>query len=128
DIIGWKDRLLSEGKAPGTIEQSLAILKTLYRNALANERLRRKDNPAANIRVGVKRDPRDKVRSYTDAEVVALLEVARGQEAPQLHYLPMILFGCGLRINEAAGLLVEDLKRRGEGAPYVVLQYNDVRP
>jgi hypothetical protein len=72
DMIGWKDhRLNIENLAPRTVGHGLAIVKTIYSNALVNDRLTRKDNPAEGVRVAIRPNPLDKVRPYNDSEASA---------------------------------------------------------
>jgi hypothetical protein len=80
DIVGWKDALLASGKGPKTVENHIDIIRALYNIALANERLRRTDNPARNVKVAQRADPAKRRLPFDETDAALILQAARREQ------------------------------------------------
>ena len=75
DIVRWKDRLLSRGLSPKTINDNyLSSVKTVFNQAVRDRLLAK--NPIADIRMPVRRRAGEGMLPYTDEEVGRLLRLA----------------------------------------------------
>jgi integrase len=118
DVIRFKDHLLSEGKAPKTCRITIGTLKTVYANCIANDRLRG-PNPCDGIKIVAKGRQTDRRRGYTEAEAIAALEAVEGHQDPAIRLLPLLMCWTGLRLEEACGLRLRDV-RQVNGAGWCV--------
>ena len=119
DVVRFKDHRLAQGISLKTIRDSdLASLKSLYRWALANRRL--KNDPVAGIRVPAQRRAVVRSKGFSDEEAATILthalEVQRGRQSPQTfaakRWVPWIMAYSGARVGEIGQLRKEDVVRR----------------
>jgi integrase/recombinase XerD len=102
ELEGYLAGLRSDGLAASTIARRLAALRSFFRHqALIGARL---DNPAAAI--APPRRIRRMPRTLSAGEAERLVEAARGTTPRSLRdgALVELLYGAGLRVNEAVGL------------------------
>ncbi|NBJ09341.1 site-specific integrase [Microvirga arsenatis] len=103
DIVRWKDRLVDAGLSRKTISHNhLAAIKALLNFEIQNKRLA--VNPAAGIKMGVKRRAGQRMRPYTDNEVARILALAARETSPAQRWLPWLAALSGARIGEVAQL------------------------
>ena len=111
DLIGWKDKLVSSGLSPTTIENYLTVLRTLYNYAKDNRRI--PVSPAANVKYRAKPDPRRKRRGYTEDDARRILQAARKEKEAHLRWVPWIEAFTGARLDEICGANVADIYEFG---------------
>jgi len=125
DVVRFKDHRLAQGISLKTIRDSdLASLKSLYRWALANRRL--KNDPVAGIRVPSQRKAVLRSKGFSDDEATSILvhalRVERGRQSAQTfaakRWVPWLMAYSGARVGEIAQLRKEDVLRR-EGIDYI---------
>ena len=110
DVLGWKDALISAGRAPkGIRDGQLAAIRTLYTYGVDNDLL--SANPAQGIKIQVKKRAGTRKLPYTDQEVARLLELADQQRKPELRWLPWLMAMSGARVGEVAQLWGGRIKR-----------------
>lgn len=103
DIVAWKNRLITEGKASATISRSyLGFAGALFRYAVSNRLL--KVNPTIGIKVAGKAKAGTKMLGYTNEEVTALLASAAASGVAWKRWLPWLAAATGSRIGEMAQL------------------------
>ena len=103
EIERWLASLRADGRAPATIARRLAAVRAYLRHlALVGIRA---DNPAAGI-AGPRR-PRTVPRTLSPAEAEKLVEAAAGTTPRTMRdrALVELLYGAGLRVSEAVGLV-----------------------
>jgi integrase len=125
-LAGWRDATLAKGKAVKTVADYLTAVRTVIQAALDDGRLTRADNPANGVKVLAEAEQTESIRPYSLEEASKVLAVVRQQTAPELRYLPVLLFSTGARISELAGLLVGDVLEDDHGMA-VVIQANQYR-
>jgi len=99
DIKKWVSGLADEGVGPTTIRQSYRLLHQILQSALEDELLGR--NPAVGVKLP-KITPKEK-EGLTSQELFALADACAPHRS-----LVIFLGTCGLRVNEALALRVED--------------------
>ena len=102
-IETWLAAMRADGRAPATIARRLAAVRAYLRHlTLVGVR---DDNPAAGI-AGPRR-PRTVPRTLSPAEAERLVEAAAGStpRAMRDRALVELLYGAGLRVSEAVGLV-----------------------
>ena len=102
-IERWLATMRADGKAPATIARRLAAVRAYLRHlTLVGTRA---DNPAASI-AGPRR-PRTVPRTLSPTEAEKLVEAATGStpRAMRDRALVELLYGAGLRVSEATGLV-----------------------
>lgn len=103
DIVQWKDRLIDAGLSRKTISHNhLAGIKALLNYEVTNKRLA--VNPAAGIKMGIKRRAGQGKLPYTDDEVARILALASRETNPARRWLPWLAALSGARIGEVAQL------------------------
>ena len=103
EIETWLATMRADGRAPATIARRLAAVRAYFRHlTLVGVR---EDNPAAGI--AGPRTPRSVPRTLSPAEAERLVEAAAGTtpRAMRDRALVELLYGAGLRVSEAVGLV-----------------------
>ena len=103
EIEAWLATMRADGRAPATIARRLAAVRAYLRHlTLVGTRA---DNPAAAI-AGPRR-PRTVPRTLSPAEAERLVEASNGTSprAMRDRALVELLYGAGLRVSEAVGLV-----------------------
>ncbi|HEX7083598.1 MAG TPA: tyrosine recombinase [Gaiellaceae bacterium] len=102
DLERWVAAQRSAGRSPATIARRTAAARSFFRHQQLLGA--RPDNPAAEL--ALPRRPRKLPRTLSPAEVVRLIEAARGTTPRALRdgALVELLYGAGLRVSEAVGL------------------------
>jgi integrase len=111
DLIEWKDKLVSSGLSPTTIENHLTVLRTLYNYARDNKRI--PISPAADVKYRAKPDPRRKRRGYNEDDAGRILEAARKENYAHLRWVPWIEACTGARLDEICGAHAADVYEFG---------------
>jgi integrase/recombinase XerD len=103
EIEAWLARLRADGRAPATLARRLAAVRAYLRHLMLMGI--RSDNPAAAI-AGPRR-PRTVPRTLSPAEAERLVEAASGTSPRSMRdrALVELLYGAGLRVSEAVGLV-----------------------
>jgi integrase len=99
DIVGWKDALLASGKGPKTVKNHVDVIHALYNSALANERLRRTDNPGRGVKVAQRPDPAKRRLPFDEADAQLILAAARREQGAK-RWIPWLLAFTGARLDE----------------------------
>jgi site-specific recombinase XerD len=112
DVEAWLAGMRASGRAPSTLARRLAAVRSYFRHlTLIGVRA---DNPASSI-AGPRR-PRTVPRTLSPAEAERLVEAAVGTtpRAMRDRALVELLYGAGLRVSEAVGLVkaAVDLEQR----------------
>lgn len=102
-VAGWKERLLAQGRAPATVNGSLAALNGLFR--FLNWDIR-----ARFLKVQ-RRMFRDSSRDLTRADYERLIETARELGRGRLALLMEAICATGIRVSEVKYLTVEAAQR-----------------
>jgi integrase len=110
DIIAWKDALVASGKNPKTVNNHLAVVHALFNWAVANGRMNA--NPAARVRVAVKRKPGERMLSFSDDDARLILSAARSLKGAR-RWVPWLLAFTGARLEEICQALVSDIRWDG---------------
>jgi integrase/recombinase XerD len=112
DLEAWLAAMRARGLAPSTVARRLAAVRSFYRHQVLLGA--RPDNPAAQLRPP--RRPRTVPRTLSPAESERLIEAAAGvtPRAMRDRALAELLYGAGLRVSEAVGLVrgAVDLENR----------------
>jgi site-specific recombinase XerD len=110
-IEAWLASLRAEGRAPTTVARRLAAVRAFFRHLTLIGM--RADNPAAAI-AGPRR-PRTVPRTLSPSEAERLVEVATGTtpRAMRDRALVELLYGAGLRVSEAVGLVKASVDLEG---------------
>lgn len=108
DIIHWKDAMLANGHAPATVKNKLTVASTIFRWAVANEKMA--SNPAERVRTNAQRSRTDLRQPYSDADARLVLAAAREQKG-FLRWVPWILAFSGARLEEVCGASVDDIRQ-----------------
>jgi site-specific recombinase XerD len=110
-IEAWLASLRAEGRAPTTVARRLAAVRAFFRHLTLIGM--RADNPAAAI-AGPRR-PRTVPRTLSPSEAERLVEVAAGTtpRAMRDRALVELLYGAGLRVSEAVGLVKASVDLEG---------------
>jgi integrase len=121
DIERWRAHLEQAGRKPATIYTGISRISSFYRWLLANPQLAGavSSNPVANARPRFPRPYQsESVKSWTDAEAVALIEVVKelaesGSVVGKRDYALLLFYlFTGLRRNEVIALDARALDRR----------------
>ena len=109
DIISWKDKLVAQGRAAKTINDTyLACLRALLSHGIRNGWLSK--NVAVGVRVKDKRRAGINKLPYDDAEVALLLGLAAKEEQPARRWIPLLAACSGARAGELAQLWAERVR------------------
>jgi integrase/recombinase XerD len=110
-IEAWLASLRAEGRASSTVARRLAAVRAYFRHLIMIGT--RNDNPAAAIS-GPPR-PRTVPRTLSPSEAERLVEVAAGTtpRAMRDRALVELLYGAGLRVSEAVGLVKASVDLEG---------------
>ena len=105
-IVGYESDLTERGYAVSSIDRHISVLKGFHRFCLAEGYA--KDNPASTVRLPAAPDKLPDVLSIE--QVSRLLDLVDGTEPAQLRDRAIleVLYGCGLRVSECAGLDLSD--------------------
>jgi integrase/recombinase XerD len=111
EIEAWLARMRADGRAPSTIARRLAAVRAYLRHLMLMGM--RADNPAAAI-AGPRR-PRTVPRTLSPAEAERLVDAASGStpRAMRDRALVELLYGAGLRVSEAVGLVKASVDLEG---------------
>ncbi len=103
ELEGWLAAMRAAGLAPTTVARRLAAARSYYAHAVLLGR--RLDNPAAALKPP--RRPRTLPRALSPAEAERLIDAANGSMPRALRdrALVELLYGAGLRVSEAIGLV-----------------------
>lgn len=127
-LVAFKDALLAENKSPATIGKALAAVKSVLSFGVNNGLLQ--TNAAVGVKVARKSNGTngdDKVLPYTVEEARAILSAAsKLTPEPHQRFLPWIAAYSGMRLAEAAGLRIEDV-RQVDGVWCFSIEDSDVR-
>ena len=110
-IEAWLAAMRAEGRAPSTIARRLAAVRSYLRHlTLVGTRA---DNPSASI-TGPRR-PRTVPRTLSPAEAERLVDAATGSTPRSMRdrALVELLYGAGLRVSEAVGLVKASVDLEG---------------
>jgi integrase len=108
DIRGWRD-VLREGRTAKTVNEGyLALVRTLYRLAIADELL--SFDPVQGVRDERKQKAGNGGLAYDDDEVAAILSLADAETKGPLHWIPWLLAFTGARVGEIAQLWGKHVK------------------
>lgn len=125
DIVGWKERLLSEPNSGGRIVSArtvrdtyLAVLKSIFRWAVSNGKLPL--DPTLGVQVAGKRKATARDRGLTDEEAAIILAATLAPPQGRLsrersfaqRWIPWICAYTGARVNEISQLRGEDVMRQ----------------
>lgn len=116
-IAGWLGDLADEGREPATLVIRHKSLHRFCRWLVAEDELDR--DPMANLQApAAKPKP---VPLINDADVTKLLKACEGKEFSERRDLAIIrvLFDCGLRISECAGLEISDVDMKHHDVVHV---------
>jgi integrase/recombinase XerD len=112
DLERWLASMRADGLAPSTLARRLAAVRSYFRHQVLIAA--RTDNPAAELKPP--RRPRTLPRVLSPAETERLIDAAVGTQprAMRDRALVELLYGAGLRVSEALGLLKAsvDLEQR----------------
>ena len=111
EIEAWLATMRADGRAPSTIARRLAAVRAYLRHLMLMGM--RSDNPAAAI-AGPRR-PRTVPRTLSPAEAERLVDAASGSSprAMRDRALVELLYGAGLRVSEAVGLVKASVDLEG---------------
>jgi integrase/recombinase XerD len=103
ELERWLAQMRADGLAPTTIARRLAAARAYFRHLVLIDR--RADNPAAELKPP--RRPRALPRTLSPAESERLIDAAAGvtPRAMRDRALVELLYGAGLRVSEAVGLV-----------------------
>lgn len=108
DLLGWKDKLVADGKSKKTIRDAqLAPIRALLGWAVKNKRL--SQNPATGIKLADDKGGPSR-RGFRDAEARAILEAARRDTRLHYRWVPWVCALSGARIAEVCQLRAEDIR------------------
>jgi integrase/recombinase XerD len=111
EIEAWLATMRADGRAPSTIARRLAAVRAYLRHLTLMGM--RADNPAAGI-AGPRR-PRTVPRTLSPAEAERLVDAANGSSPRAMRDLSLVelLYGAGLRVSEAVGLVKASVDLEG---------------
>lgn len=128
NLLDWRDKLLSEKKAPKTIANVyLASVRAVFRWAFENDRLTK--NEAEAVRQEIPKKVHLRERGYTTPEAEKVLKASRAYlpaEASNLsnresahitaakQWVPLLCAFTGARVVEMAQLRKEDVRQEGD--------------
>jgi integrase len=110
-LVAFKDALLAENKSPATVSKALAAVKSVLSFGVNNGLLQ--TNAAVGVKVARKSNGSngdDRVLPYTVEEARSVLEVA-SKLTDHERLLPWIAAYSGMRLQEAGGLRIEDVRQ-----------------
>ena len=110
-IEAWLATMRADGRAPSTIARRLAAVRAYLRHLTLMGM--RADNPATGI-AGPRR-PRTVPRTLSPAEAERLVDAANGSSPRAMRDLSLVelLYGAGLRVSEAVGLVKASVDLEG---------------
>ncbi len=114
-VVEFKDKLLEAGQSPVNTDKQLVMLGTLLNFAVAN--LLIDQNPAKGVRVGERRNAREKrlpfdlpaLQSIFSSPVYSDGERPRGGAGEAAYWLPPLALFTGARVEELGQLRPEDV-------------------
>jgi integrase len=111
DVERWIDHLDENGAASKTVGGHLLMLKTIANFAVEQDMIA--DSPAAKVSYKAKVNFRNKVRAYTNAEALTVLEAARREQRDYMRWTPWLACFTGARLDEVVAANVRDIERLG---------------
>jgi integrase len=108
DVIGWKDALIVSGLSPKTIANHLTVIRSFFRWAAKNKRVR--TNPAVDVEYRAKSDPAMARRSYSDDDAKRILLAAREETQAHKRWVPWLAACTGARCDELCGSMAADVR------------------
>jgi integrase len=124
DVVRWKDELVSDQLAPGTINAKyLAALRAALKYGKDNKRLDK--HVAHGVSAKTPRGSKKKMRGYTDDEAKRVLAAARAQKGWR-RWLPFLSAYTGTRISEPADAQAADIKEM-DGVAYLDLTHRKLK-
>ncbi|WP_441279830.1 DUF6538 domain-containing protein [Bradyrhizobium sp. 63_E2_N1_3] len=122
DVVGWKDKRLSDGRSPKTVKDvDLSAMKSVFSWGVRNHKL--PSNPAQGVTLKIEKKVRERGKGFTDDEAAAILKTALGysgaakehaKTAAAKRWLPWLCAYSGARIGEVAQLRRDDIRREGD--------------
>lgn len=122
DVVGWKDKRLSDGRSPKTVKDvDLSAMKSVFGWGARNHKL--PSNPAQGVTLKIGKKVREREKGFTDDEAAAILKAAldhvgSAQEHKKTtaakRWLPWLCAYTGARIGEVAQLRREDVRCEGD--------------
>ena len=109
-LVAFKDALLAENKSPATVSKALAAVKSVLSFGVNNGLLQA--NAAVGVKVARKSNGTngdDRVLPYSVEEARSVLEAA-SKLTDHERLLPWIAAYSGMRLQEAGGLRIEDVR------------------
>jgi integrase len=110
-LVAFKDALLAQDKSPATVSKALAAVKSVLSFGVNNGLLQ--TNAAVGVKVARKSNGTngdDRVLPYTVEEARSILEAA-SKLTDHERLLPWIAAYSGMRLQEAGGLRIEDVRQ-----------------
>ncbi len=101
DAVRWKEDMQRRGLHASTVRNDLSEMSAVWRWGMQNGKVRTTANPFQGISPPKAARRSRAVRSFTDAEAAAVLEVAQ-RERGSLRWLPWVLCLTGARVSEIA--------------------------
>jgi len=118
DANQLRDHLLEKGLAGPSIARTLGIIRAIF-NFTISEHALKMDNPFQ--RVQFDRTRGSKIRETIPKEIISLVQSFCYQEDDEARWLIALISDTGMRLGEAAGLLLTDLVLSHE-YPHVIVQ------
>lgn len=119
-VVQFKDRLLEDGKAAGTITKQIGALYTVLQYAVDNDKL--EFNPAAGVKVAQAKHDKEKRLPYelADLKLIFNSPVFKSGERPNAgageaaFWLPLLALYTGARLEELGQAHVADVKEEDD--------------
>ena len=119
-VVQFKDQLLEDGKAAGTITKQLGALYTVLQYAVDNDKL--EFNPAAGVKVAKGKHDKEKRLPYELADLTLIFSspVYTSGERPTAgagqaaYWLPLLALFTGARLEELGQAHVADVKEEDD--------------
>jgi len=129
-VVAYKDRLVSDGDAPGTIKKKLGALHALFEYAIDNAVV--EVNPAKRVKVQVGKVAKEArlpydvedLRVVFDSPVYTKGFRPKGGAGEAAFWLPLLATFTGARLEELGQALASDIKR-GDGCVYLEITDRD---
>lgn len=129
-VVAYKDRLVADGDAPGTIKKKLGALHALFEYGIDNAVI--EVNPAKRVKVQVGKVAKearlpydvDDLRVVFSSPVYAKGYRPRGGAGEAAFWLPLLATFTGARLEELGQALVTDIKR-GDDCVYLEITDRD---
>jgi integrase len=124
EVVRWKDELVSDNLAPGTINAKyLMAIRAALKFGKDNKRLTK--NVAQGVAARAPRGSKKKMRGYSDEEARRVLTAARAQKGWR-RWLPFLSAYTGTRISEPADAQAADI-REIDGVAYLDLTHRKLK-